>query len=330
MKLSRFLSVFLLACLVFPAFSGADQLEDAKTAFDNKDYEKACELLSPMAEAKNAEAQTRLGIMYLNGQGVERDLTKGLGLIMEAANQGYDVAQACALNVFMDMAREGDTGAMYNVGGMCLKGWGGDQDKAVCLKWLEEAARLGHLPSAEMLNKIYSKGQFGIPRDKEKAAEWKDVAKGFEKGIEGKWAGAFPGGMGHQPLYHSFTFKVKDRTLTGSCLAGSTRYDKGKKYSLEDGKIDGHNIFFKVAMKWDGLDVTHYYTGTLLGNALRLSYTTDMSEGSDAVASTIFVRERRGQTLPPPVAESVSPPRDNYGGQPDPPSLGYEPARQQQ
>jgi hypothetical protein len=301
MKLSRFLSVFLLSCFVFPAFSSADQLKDAKTAFDNKDYEKAYELLSPLAETKNAEAQTRLGIMYINGQGVERDLTKGLRLIMQAANQGYDVAQACALDVCMDMAREGDTGAMYNVGGMCLKGWGGEQDKSVCLKWLEEAARLGHIHSAEMLNNIYKKGQFGIPRDKEKAAEWKDVAKGFKKGIKGKWAGTIPGGMGHQPLYLSFTFKVKDKNLTGSALAGLNRYAKRKEFPIEDGKIDANNISFKVAMKWDEMNVTHYYTGTFLGNALRLSYTTDKGDGSGTVPPTTFVREGRRQTsLPPP------------------------------
>ena len=301
MKLSRFLSAFLLSCFIFPAFSSADQLEDAKSAFDNKDFEKAYELLTPLAEAKNAEAQTRLGIMYLNGQGVEMDLTKGLRLIMEAANQGHDVAQVCALNVCMDMARQGDTGAMYNVGGMCLKGWGGEQDKSVCLKWLEEAGRLGHIRSAEQLNNIYKKGQFGITRDKEKADEWKDVAKGFKKGIKGKWAGAFPGGMGHQPLYLSFTFKVKDKILTGSTLAGSTRHANRKEFPIEDGKIDGNNISFKIAMKLDEMDVTHYYTGTFLGNALRLSYTTDKGDGSGAVPPMIFVREGRRQvSLPPP------------------------------
>ena len=314
MKLSRFLSVLLLSCLVFPAFSNADQLEDAKTAFDNKDYEKAYELLSPLAEAKNVEAQTRLGAMYINGQGVEKDLTKGLSLIMEAANQGYDVARACALDVSMDMAVEGDTGAMYNVGGMCLKGWGGEQDKAVCLFWLEKAAKLGHIRSAEMLNKIHKKGQFGIPRDKEKAAEWKDVAKGFKKGIKGKWTGVIPGGMGQQRLSVFYTFKVKDKKLTGS-----TRHANGT-FPIEDGKIDGNNISFKVAMRWGGRAVTHYYTGTFLGNALRLSYTTEMGDGSDAGPPTTFVRQRNRRTLQgyPYVGNTFSPAPTSV----DPASLG--------
>ena len=292
MKLSRFLSIFLLSCLVFPAFSNADQLEDAKTAFDNKDYEKAYELLSPLAEAKNVEAQTRLGAMYVNGQGVEMDLTKGLRLIMEAANQGYDVAQACALDVSMDIAREGDTGAMYNVGGMCLKGWGGEQDKSVCLKWLEGAAKLGHIPSAKMLNKIYKKGQYGIPRDKERAAEWKDVAKGFKKGINGTWAGAIPIGMEDQPQYFYYTFKVKDNKLTGS-----TRDAEWKRIPIEDAKFDGNNISFKVAMNRGGMDMTHYYTGVFLGNALRLSIITDKGDGSGEGPPATFVAKRNRRTL---------------------------------
>jgi len=58
---------------------------------------------------------------------------------------------------------------MYHVGGMCLKGWGGEQNKSVCLKWLEEAAKLGHEKSGIMLYKIYAKGMYGIIPDEEKA-----------------------------------------------------------------------------------------------------------------------------------------------------------------
>ena len=215
--------------------------------------------------------------MYVNGQGVERDLAKGLNLIMEAANQGYDVAQACALDVSIDMARAGDAGAMYNVGGMCLNGWGGEQDKNVCLKWLEEAVKLGHIRSAEMLNKIYTKGLYGIPRDKEKAAELRDVAKGFKKGINGRWARVIAReGTEDRLAFFYYELKVKDDELTGTM-----RDAKWKRIPIEDGQIDGNNISFKVPMKWEGMDMTHYHTGTFLGNALHLSITTDKGDGSE-------------------------------------------------
>ena len=274
MKLRQFLLVLLLFCFVFPAFSNADQLEEAQAALDNKDFEKAYELLSPLAEAKNLEAQSKLGVMYVTGQGVEMDFNKGLGLIMEAANQGYDMAQTYALNASLSLAKQGNTGAMYNVGGMCLKGWGGEQDKSVCLKWLGGAARLGHVRSGEMLNKIYKKGQFGISPDKEKAKEWKDVVKGFKKGLSGSWAGSIPGTGGGMPMRLSFTFKVKDDKLKGT-----TRGADFRLVPLEDCKIDGNDFSYKVTTKWQDSDMTHYYTGTFYGDLLEMSLTTDMGFG---------------------------------------------------
>ena len=68
-KLIRLLLVILVSCLAFPAFSNADPLEDARSALDNEDFGKAHALLAPLAETGNAEAQTELGVMYVNGQG---------------------------------------------------------------------------------------------------------------------------------------------------------------------------------------------------------------------------------------------------------------------
>jgi hypothetical protein len=291
MILCRFLPITLLSILAFPAFSNADQLQDAKNAFDKKDFEKAYELFQPLAEEGNVEAQTRLGAMYVNGQGVERDLNKGLSLIMKAAVQGYETARRIAFHMHLDLANLDDTGTIYNVGDLCLKDWNGEEGVDICLMWLEKAAKLGHIRSAEMLNKIYKKGQYGITRDKKKAAEWKDLAKGFKKGINGTWAGAIPGGMGDEPLYLTYKFKIKDNKLTGS-IQGT----KGKKKTIEDGKMDGNNLSFRITMKRDGMDVAHYYTGTFLGNALRLSYTTDMENGSGAGSPTTVVAQRSRST----------------------------------
>ena len=273
MKLSRFLSIVFVASFFLPAFVQADQLSEAKAALDSKDYKKAYELLSPLAEAGNVDAETKLGIMYVNGQGVEADFNKGLKLIMAAANKGYESAQTAALNVSLEIAKSGNTSAMYNVGGMCLKGWGGEQDKSVCLQWLEGAARLGHIHSGEMLSDIYKKGEFGIAPDKEKAAAWKAVAKGFKKGMTGTWAGSIPG-MGGQPMRLSFTFSVKNNTLKGTTMGAQF-----KKIPLEDCEIDGNKFSFKVVQKWQDKDMTQYYTGTFYGDALQMSLVTDMGNG---------------------------------------------------
>lgn len=274
MKLSRLILVILVSCFVLPALSNADPLKEAQTALDNKDFEKAYELLAPLSEAENVEAQTKLGVMYINGQGVDMDPTKGLGLITVAANKGYDVAQAIAINAYVDIANKGNMGAMYNVGGMCLKGWGGEQDKSVCLKWLEGAARLGHIRSGEMLNQIYKKGKFGISPDKEKAKEWKAVAKGFKKGLSGTWAGSVPG-MGDGPAWPvSFTFRVKDDKFKGTTMGANFR-----PIQLEDCKIDGNKFSYKYSSKWEDSDMIFYYTGTFYGDVLEMSYTVDSGFG---------------------------------------------------
>jgi hypothetical protein len=273
MKLSRILSVVLLTCVVFPAFSTADQLEDAKKALDNKDYKKAYELYAPLAEAKDLEAQTRLGIMYVNGLGVKMDLTKGLGLIMEAANQGYDMAQVCALDVYMDIARTGDTGAMYNVGGMCLKGWGGEQDKTVCLKWLEKAAKLGHTNSAKVLNKIYTKGLYGITSDEEKASYWTDLLAAYDAGLDGTWSGEASGLGGGPPMPTTFTFKTDGNKLTGTTLGSRDR-----NIQIQKGKIDGKDFSFIVkTTSFGGTKMTTEYTGEFFGDTIKLTYTTETS-----------------------------------------------------
>ena len=146
--------ITFLLCVVFPSMPYADQLEDANRAIENKDYKKAYELFLPLAEEGNAEAQTRLGALYVNGQGVEQDLDKGLSWIMKAATQGYETARKIAFKLCLDLVNQGDTTVMYNLGNMCLNGWGGEYDTNVCLGWLENAGKIGHEKSSKMLAKI--------------------------------------------------------------------------------------------------------------------------------------------------------------------------------
>jgi TPR repeat protein len=182
-KLCRLLCFSLLLCSVFPVLSYADQLEDAKAAIQNEDFKKASELLRPLAEENNAEAQFLLGSLYINGQGVKEDDTEGLSWVMKAARQGYDEARLSALSICLDLANQGDATAMYNVGYMCLEGWGGEQDTNVCIEWLETAAKSGHVRSAKVLSGIYEEGKFGIPPDERKASYWSNFAA-FLAGID--------------------------------------------------------------------------------------------------------------------------------------------------
>ncbi len=175
MKLSRFIMIFLLLCLVIPVLSHADRLEDAKAAIQDEHFKKAYRILGPLAEENNAEAQFLLGTLYINGQGVKKNDIKGLVWITKAGRQGYDQAKSRAFTKWLELANQGDAAAMYSVGVMCLDSWGGEQDTDICIGWLEKAAKSGHARSAKVLSGIYEKGKFGITPDEEKASYWSNL-----------------------------------------------------------------------------------------------------------------------------------------------------------
>ena len=112
MRFYRLAAYTLLLCLVFPFMANADPLEDAKAAIQNEDFEKAFELLGPLAEENYAEAQFLLGSLYINGQGVEKDDTRGLSWIMKAARQGYEQARLLAFSIYLELAGQGDASAI--------------------------------------------------------------------------------------------------------------------------------------------------------------------------------------------------------------------------
>lgn len=178
MKSFKLLIITLLLCLFFPISSNADPMADVNTAISNKDFTKAVELLNPLADQNNLEAKKTLGALYFKGQGVERNINKGLALIMDAADQGNKNAKVLAAALNKELAQMGDEKAMYNMGYMCLKGWGGTtSDPNKCVEWLDLAASKGHIKSAKVLSSIYAKGSYGVTADKDKATFYDNLAK---------------------------------------------------------------------------------------------------------------------------------------------------------
>ncbi len=284
MNFYRFTVLSLLLCFVFPLISNADQLEDANAAIKNEDFKLAYELLLPLAEENNAEAQSYLGALYINGQGVEKDFNKGMALIMKAASQEYKPARLQAFKLCIDLANNGDTAAMYNVGYMCFKGWGGEHEANVCLRWMENAARMGHEKSSKILAGIYEKGKFGITPDAEKATYWRNLAEAFASGVDGKWEGSVPG-MGGAPMELSYEFKTDGDKLTGTTVGYG-----GKENEIKDGKIDGNNLSFTVESKFQGMKTTVKYTGLFFGDTIRLTFTSDMGSGQTSPPTTFDVK----------------------------------------
>ena len=271
MKFYRFILFSLLLCFVFPLLSNADQIEDAKKAIQDEDFIKAKRILSPLAEDGNADAQSMLGALYANGQGVDKDLTKGLSWIMKAATQGHEVARMNAFTLCLDLGKKGDPKAMFNVAYMCLNGWGGEQDTDSCLGWMETAARMNHVKSSETLAKIYTKGLYGVTPDEEKAAYWSNLPSAFDAGIDGKWEGSTAPGSNGPPAKVTYEFKTDGDNLTGTVIG----YD-GDANQIKDGKIQGNNFSFTVDSKLFGRNSTDKYTGIFMGDTLKITKTIEM------------------------------------------------------
>ena len=68
------------------------QYEKAKTAFNQKNYERAALLLKPLAEQGHADAQYALGYMYHNGLGVPRNYKLSTQWLAISAAKGNEKA----------------------------------------------------------------------------------------------------------------------------------------------------------------------------------------------------------------------------------------------
>jgi len=120
MRVTR-LSVSVVISVLFSGNAIAGALEDCAAAYDRQDYAEAVRLCRPLTEHGDARAQTSLGGMYYNGQGVKRDYAEAAKWVRKAAEQGYTPAQA-------------DLGVMY------WNGQGVPRDAVLAYMWLNLAA----------------------------------------------------------------------------------------------------------------------------------------------------------------------------------------------
>jgi TPR repeat protein len=116
--------VTLVASIMLVAIAGAaaaGPLEDARGAYQHGDYATAYRLFRPLADRGNAAAQTNLGVMYSNGQGVPQSYAEALKWFRKAASQG-------------------DAAAQFNLGFMYRMGHGVPQNYVLAHMWFDLAA----------------------------------------------------------------------------------------------------------------------------------------------------------------------------------------------
>jgi len=147
-----------------------------------------------------------------------------------------------------------------------------------------------------MLNKIYAKGMYSITPDEEKAAEWKDVAEGFKKGIDGTWEGSISMGEDIPPMALSYDF-----TTDGNILTGTTPGFGGRKMQIQDGKIDGNSFSFTVKFGFGGTETINNYRGGFYGDTIKLTYTTTTETSKQRGSSPLKIEETSGGGELPPI-----------------------------
>lgn len=98
---------------------------DADAAIQKGDFKRALNLLLPLAEQGDAEAQLKVGIFYFNGEGVKQDYAEAAKWLLPSAEQGNQLAQ-------------GQIGTQYS------QGWGVKADHAEAYFWLSMASKAGH------------------------------------------------------------------------------------------------------------------------------------------------------------------------------------------
>lgn len=184
--MKNLLSLIILMFVSVSLF--AQSYEEAKNAFDNKDYKTALTIAEQLTDCN--EAKILIGDMYIDGLGMAHaDFTKALEYYTEAANANSAEAQ-------------------YIIGSLYYAGRGVHQSYAEAVKWFEKAGLNGYTKAQSDLGEMYYRGK-GIPRDYTKAAKW------FEMASEQNDAKAmfFLGGM-----YNSRNLGVQTNTLKAADL----------------------------------------------------------------------------------------------------------------
>ena len=87
-------SLFAVALIATAAAAGArSPMEQGWAAYERGDYELAVELIRPYAEDGDPEAQFKLGRMYQEGQGVQKDHGEAAKWYRRSAEAGQPFAQ---------------------------------------------------------------------------------------------------------------------------------------------------------------------------------------------------------------------------------------------
>ncbi|MGE5149536.1 MAG: tetratricopeptide repeat protein [Rhodospirillaceae bacterium] len=188
MRLSISLAVLLLGAV--PALAGP--LEDGLAAYKARAFDKAVQLLRPLADKGNPEAQEKIGRLYERGMGVPKDFTQAEYWYRKAAEQGNPAAQARlgfmyrigegvtrdpkqAARWYAMGAAKGNPLAEVGLGFMSMEGIGTPADFGAAAGWFDKAANQGDASAMLALAALYERGK-GVAKSDVQALKWTILA----------------------------------------------------------------------------------------------------------------------------------------------------------
>lgn len=195
------LQIFLFA----PDADASEESQAGEAAYASGDYGRAHEILDPLADSGDADAQYVLGLMYATGHGVRQSFYEAGRMYRKAGEQGHVGAQvnlgsllencrgtgSCkredAAAWYRRAADQGDAIAQYNLGVMYGIGRGVVKNEWDAKTLFRRSAEQGYAPAQYNLAVTYERGMGG-PLDRVAAYAWYDQASrgGYEDGNKGR------------------------------------------------------------------------------------------------------------------------------------------------
>ena len=149
--------VGLVLVLAFALSVAAQDFQKGSEAYLRGDYTAALREWRPLAEQGHLDAQSGLGVMYLEGQGVASDPVKAAKWLKSSASEGNASAQSLLADMY-------------------LQGNGVSRNIAEAAKWRQRAADQGIKMDQYYLGVMFMTGM-GVPQDNVRAYKWLSLAK---------------------------------------------------------------------------------------------------------------------------------------------------------
>ncbi len=128
------------------------------------------------ADKGNSDAQYNLGLMYANGQGVNKNYREALRWCRLAAKQGHCASAEWLRSVAQRYANQGDSDAQFQLGLMYETGKGVPRNYCDAFKWFRLAAQQGNNDAEYKLGYMYENGLGVFKKGYAEASKWYRLA----------------------------------------------------------------------------------------------------------------------------------------------------------